>query len=580
MATLLGIFQPLGIVVSELAKPQDGWLSADERCWLRPRPSFSHCGRFAVVLHGTIHNHLQVRAGLRFQAWQDEHSRETLVEGLAQRGPALLLDLRGTFSFAAYDNEKQQLLLARDRLGTKSLYICCQPNGLHFASDRRNLPGGDHLDRQTISQVLAFGHSCTPAFFPGSDQRGPVSLPAGMVVRINHSRPHNPVRYWPPQPRPDWSPLPIQNARRAGTLLRRQLVETVAQQLVADAPVACLLTSSVESAALAALANRQTPVGIDTVTVALPGMPANEIRAARRMAAHCGSRHHELVIEEHQALVWAAQALTRLDTLSSAGLDHLLICRAVAGEGIQVALSGLGADQLFGGTSTHRWMPWLYKLRWLPAPARQVLLHTLAPSLAPRLVGLPHWDRWHLALALHRWARDADLIAAGAAPLEWPEPPPERITQGWGKTSWAELFGTIEPMLLRDADAISTACGLEIRLPYLDHRIAEIALRMPQRFQSPGQRLLRDACIDLFPPGYVDRPKQRSSLPMASWMRGSLRDHCQARLEVLQHSGWLDPQWIIRQWQTFEAGQLPWHRVWTLVVLGQFCLQHPDWDDV
>jgi asparagine synthase (glutamine-hydrolysing) len=559
------------------------WLSSDGRCWLGhtrlaiqdlgasgAQMITSHCGRFTLVFYGKIYNHQQVRKGLRFQAWRGHSDSETLVEGLAQRGPALLLELRGMFAFAAYDSQKQQLLLARDRLGIKPLYLSWQPQGMLFASDRRALPGGHALTPQTISQILAFGHDRTPAQFPGPDTQGIVSLPAGLVVRLNHSRPHHPVRYWPPQPRPDWSPLPIRDGPWARTFLRQQLEEVVAQHLLADVPVACFLSSGLDSGILAALACRQQPGEISTFTVVLPGTQQNESTHARQMARYCGSQHHELVIQEADALAWVEQALSALDRPTADGINTYLISRAVADQGIKVALSGLGADELFGGYRSHRLMPWLQPLCLVPPQIRQSLLEGLCPRLARKLSWLPRWDRWHLGLALRRLASDQDLDLAGAEPLQWPASAPQRITQAWGQTSWAELFGYTEPMLLRDSDVMSMASGLELRLPFMDHQFVEIALRMPQRFQRPGNGLLLTACADLFPPGYLNRPNQGLALPMAAWMRAPLLELCRSRLEVLQQSGWLDPAWISQQWQAFEAGQLNWPRAWSLVVLGEF----------
>jgi asparagine synthase (glutamine-hydrolysing) len=562
---------------------EGAWHSSDGHCWLGhtrlaiqdlseagAQPITSHCGRFKLVFNGEIYNHQGVRKSLRFQTWRGHSDSETLVEGLAQRGPAILLELRGMFAFAAYDSVKQQLLLARDRLGIKPLYLSWQSQGLLFASERRALPGGQRLDPQTISQVLAFGHDRTPAQFPGPATEGIVSLPAGMVVRVNHSRRHDPVRYWPPQPRPDWTPLPIRDGSWARTFLRQQLEEVVAQHLLADVPVACFLSSGLDSGVIAALASRQQPGGINTFTVALSGTPQDESTYARQMARYCGSQHHEILIEEGDALAWVDQALTAFDVPTADAVKTYLISRAVATQGIKVALSGLGADELFGGYLSHQLMPCLHLLRWLPPRIRRSLLQTLSPRLAYKLTGLPHWDRWHLGLALRRWTSDRDLNAAGAEPLQWPAAPPQRITQAWGQTSWTELFGYTEPMLLRDSDAMSMACGLELRVPYLDYQLVESALRMPQRFQSPGKGVLRQACADLFPQGYLDRPKQGFTLPMAAWMRGPLRELCLSRLQALEQAGWLDAGWISQRWQAFENAQLNWPVAWSLVVLGEF----------
>jgi len=591
MCGLIGSFhfqesaQPLAIDSLRHRGPdgEGSWYSADGRCWLGhtrlaiqdlseagSQPITSHCNRFTLVFNGEIYNHHQVRKGLRFQDWRGSSDSETLVEGLAQRGPALLLELRGMFAFAAYDSHKQQLLAARDRLGIKPLYLRWLPQGVQFSSERRALPNGHRLDSQTISQVLAFGHDRTPAAFPAAETQGGVSLPAGMVVRLNHSRRHDPVRYWPPQPRPDWSPLPIRDGRWASTFLRRQLEEAVDQHLRADVPVACLLSSGLDSGIIAALACRRQPGRISTFTLSLPGSSEDESWHAREMARHCGSQHHELLIQDSDAMGWVEDAVSSLDVPTVGGINTYLICRAVAAQGIKVALSGLGADELFGGYPSHSLLPWLQLLRWLPSRMRHSLLQAMSLRLSRKLTGLPSWDRWHLGLALRRLASDHDLDAAGAQPLLWPSSPPQRITQPWGQTSWAELFGYTEPMLLRDSDCMSMACGLELRLPFLDHQLVEIALRMPQRYQRPGKKLLRQACSDLFPDGYLHRPRLGFDLPMADWMRGPLRELCCSRLEALQQSGWLDPVWISQQWRAFEATQLNWPRAWSLVVLGEF----------
>jgi hypothetical protein len=171
-----------------------------------------------------------------------------------------------------------------------------------------------------------------------------------------------------------------------------------------------------------------------------------------------------------------------------------------------------------------------------------------------------------------RWGcrGDADLLAAGAKPLRWPEPPPAPLRQSHGQISWAELFGYCEPMLLRDSDVFSMASSLELRVPFLDHRLVELALRMPQAFHGPAKGLLREACQDLFPAEYLNRPKQGFTLPMRPWMLGPLRGLCLDRLDSLRSSGWLDPLWIDAQWRAFEAEGLRWTRAWNLVVLGEF----------
>ncbi len=137
-------------------------------------------------------------------------------------------------------------------------------------------------------------------------------------------------------------------------------------------------------------------------------------------------------------------------------------------------------------------------------------------------------------------------------------------------TSWAEVLGYIEPMLLLDSDAMSMACGLELRVSFMDHQLVEIALRMPQHFQRPGKALLSQACTVLFPSGNLNRPRQCFALPMAAWMPGRLRPLCLQQLEFLSATGCLDPAWYRNQWKVFESDPLHWSLGWNLLLHEEF----------
>ena len=576
--------QPLAGLRHRGPDAEGGWLSPDGHCWLGharlaildltaagAQPITSHCGRFTLVFNGEIYNHLQVRAGLAFQAWRGHSDSETLVEGLAQRGAELLSELRGMFAFAAYDTETGELLLARDRLGIKPLYIHWLEGGLRFASERRVLDASCQLTAEQVSQQMAWGHLSTPLDVaqPGGAP-GPASLPAGVMVRLRPGKSPEALRHWPSPSPADWSPLPLRSARQASALVREQLETVVQEHLLADVPVACFLSSGLDSGILTALACRFQPGRIASFTVAFAGAPEDESGLARQMARHCGSDHHELHLSDGQALAWIEDGWAAMDGPTADGLNTYLVSRAVAEQGIKVALSGLGADEIFGGYPSFRSLPWLRRLRWLPSSLRGALARRLSPGLPPKLQGLPSWDRWAVGVALRRFYGDADLAAAGAKPLAWPAAPPIPLRQGHSQISWAELFGYCEPMLLRDSDVFSMASSLELRVPFLDHRLVETALRLPEHLHGPAKGLLRQACLDLFPPGYLNRPKQGFTLPMRPWMLGPLRPLCRERLEQLEACGWLDPRWIQEQWQAFEADQLRWTRAWNLVVLGEF----------
>jgi asparagine synthase (glutamine-hydrolysing) len=352
-------------------------------------------------------------------------------------------------------------------------------------------------------------------------------------------------------------------SREAGVLLvRRELERAVAEHLLADVPVACFLSGGLDSAVVTALACRLSDQPVASFCVGFPDSPLDERAQARQMAEHCGSEHHELTIAPEQALAWVERALAVQDAPSADGINTYLVCRAVAEQGLKVALSGLGGDELFGGYPSFQRVPLQRALGRELGPA----LAGLAPT---KLAGLPAWRRWELTLANRRWSGEAELARAGLPPLDWPLPPWPRAAEGREAISWAELLGYTEPMLLRDADGLSMACGLELRVPLLDHQLLELALRLRRRGWQRPKGLLWEAARHWLPEAYGQRRKQGFELPLATWMAGPLRPLCERSLQRLQGWGRIDSAWLAERWRGFLAGELHWSRAWTLVVLGQ-----------
>lgn len=552
-----------------------GWTSTDGHCWLGhtrlaiqdlsaagAQPITSHCGRFTVVFNGEIYNHLQLRDQLAPISWRGHSDSETLVEALAQHGFDFLPSLRGMYAFAAYNNEHRELWLGRDPQGIKPLYVARHDDTLRFASERRALGWPTPMTQQDVAEMLTWGHLTTPNAPPLDSTRFLTSLPAASLLRVQQDQSITLHRL-------PWLQAPMR-AKAPAVQLRSLLEQVVADHLLADVPVACFLSSGLDSGILAALACRANPSSISTFTVAFPETPIDEGSLAAAMAAHCGSEHHTLTLAPSQVIRWIEDGLQAQDVPTADGLNTYVISRAVAGEGIRVALSGLGADELFGGYPAHRLVPWLLPLRHLPTALRRSLLTLLPRRLGSKLRNVSSWQPWQLALALRRWATPADLHAAAAMDLPWPTPAGLLPADPWAVITAAELQGYTEPMLLRDSDVMSMASALEVRVPFLDQRLVDLALACSASAQRPGKKLLREACIDLFPAGYLDRPKQGFTLPMAAWMQGPLHALCLDRVKVLCRSGWLNPDWVQTQWQRFESGRLNWPRAWVLVVLGEF----------
>ena len=563
------------------------WCSLDQLCVLGhtrlsiqdassagAQPITSHCGKITLVFNGEIYNHLQIRKHLRFKQWRGHSDSETLVELLAEHGPSSVNQLIGMFAFAAYDSLAKSLLLARDRIGIKPLYLTKFEGCYIFSSERSALPNS-YTYPQELSDVLSWGHCLANSSFANLEERC-IAFPSGFYITIDCHCTLTSCRYWPPLDNSYFSPLDISTSSLAQHHLRELLEEVVSQHLLSDVPLASLLSSGIDSGIITALASRIQPGLVTSITVALPGHTLDESSAAKAMSAHCGTDHIEIPLSDDSTLQLIHDALSSLDVPSADALNTYIVSRAAAQHGFKVALSGLGADELFGGYPAHKFVPLLRLMRFLPRQLRAVMIQLISPQLVPKLTHIPCWNDWFLTIALRRWYGDSDLQSAGLNAISFPEPPHLSIPQSWARISFTELFNYTEPMLLRDTDTMSMASGLEIRVPFLDHRLVEFALRVPQSFHGTRKYMLRTAFKDLFPSGYLEQPKQGFALPMDQWITGPLRELSLQRLDSVKRSGFIDSGWIDSQWSAFLSHQLHWTRIWSIVVLGEFILRQAE----
>jgi asparagine synthase (glutamine-hydrolysing) len=544
------------------------WSSDDHRLSLSIPPVVSHCGTFILLLQGEVYNHAQIRHSLRFRSWSGDSASETLVEGLCQRGPSLLLDIRGVFILAAYDTRKTQLLLARDRIGVQSLYLQWQRDRLFFANHSSLLPYGNSLDDNLARSFLFSDHSGCMTCFPSSDTTVLSSLPPGTVVRVNHSRPHDLIRYWPSQPRPTWTPLPIRNHISASSFLRRQLEDVLFQQMASISTPIFLLSTGFGSSLLSALACRLRAESTTTLSVSLPGSDISFSSCLSGISKHYGARHETLSIADKTAISWLEQGILQSDLILLADPHQYLLLRALSDQSIDSFFSGLGCRDLFGGTHLHRRLARIPLISCLPSILQRSLIHFLSLN-SPNLVSstsdyysvqpFSPLDSSHLYLPNASDSRNPHQL------LPFKD---KMISQLWGKLCWLNLFGFTEPHILRPLASICSLLDLVAHLPFLDPRILEIAARVPQRFHRVGYGLLLKATEDLYLPYAPSNSHPSHNLPMSQWMLGPLHSLCLSRIDSLAKSRLLDNDWLYSQWSAFEAGQLRWQSAWRLILLG------------
>ncbi len=549
------------------------WISPDGRFWLGntrlaildlsptgAQPMIDPETGNVLVINGEIYNHLKLRAEMPDVAWRGTSDTETVLHGYARWGRQLLVRLKGMFAFALYDRGREELFVARDRLGIKPLYYAVDDDGLRLASETRLLSERSTISPAAVAAYLQWG-ACPEhrLLFSGIE-----SLPAGHAMVIAGSGERELWRYGPARRRFD---SPNESAPRT---LRALLETAVQEHLLADVPVASFLSGGIDSSILTALAAQKMERKLETFSVGFDVAGFDESAVALEVAKRFGTQHERLLLSEEEVLRSVTEAVAHLDLPSVDAINTYIVSRAVARKGVKVALSGLGGDELFGGYPSFRDVP---RLRWLGRLPR-IVRKAIGGK---RLADLPNEsDAAELARWRRRFFTDEMLRRAGLPNEPTPLSCPVELPDDFARTSWAELTDYMSRMLLRDSDQMSMAVSLELRVPFLDHELVEYALGLPaaEKKRYGGTKgLLVEACRDLLPPAVYQRPKAGFALPMKNWMAGPLAAFVEEGLSETVLRELLPEKFVAEARADFRAGRLHWTRLWSMVVLGHFVRQ-------
>lgn len=591
------------------------------------QPMASASGRFHIAFNGEIYNHRQIRRQLEADSlllspWRGRSDTETLLAAIEAWGldDALQRSV-GMFAIALWDRKERRLQLARDRFGEKPLYWgWIQPSFagtageggkplLAFASELsalRAIPGAAPIDRSALAAYFRLG--CVPA--PLCIQSGLQQLPPGHRVTLA-AGPDGCAPTALPSPVPWWT-LPAVAASAAAAPFRSEaeglealesaLLEAVSEQAVADVPLGVFLSGGIDSSLITALLQRCCSQPVRSFTIAFPDSGAgtagfDEAPYARAVAAHLGTAHNEaaLTTADARALIPALPRLYSEPFADSSQLPTHLVCREARRSGLTVALSGDGGDELFGGYNRHRLAPRLLRrFGWLPAPLRSLLAGGLAywPVSGE---GLARDKRQKLAAAVRAagsleqlqealtsvWPDPADLLfpalfpSAGASALQ-PRPRLPEAPSASERLMLADALTYLPSDILVKVDRAAMATSLETRAPFLDHRVAVVAWRLPLamkiRSAVPGaisKWALRQILHRYVPPALIERPKAGFAIPLGPWLRGPLRPWAEDLLSpsLLRRQGLLRPEPVWRLWREHLSGRADHTpRLWTVLM--------------
>ena len=583
------------------------------------QPMHSAGEQFVLAFNGEIYNHLDLRAELEAArtapAWRGHSDTETLLAAFEQWGlEATLKRTVGMFAIALWDVRERTLHLARDRFGEKPLYYGWVNGAFVFGSELKALrayPGFANLvSREALALYMRFTYVPAPhTIYQGIYKLEPGCLlsACGQLPKMTDFQPLRPpttgqgitLRRW-------WSLADVVEAgaknqivdeQEALTALEARLGDAVRLQSLADVPLGAFLSGGVDSSAIVALMQKQATQPVKTFTIGFEEAGFDESDHARAVAHHLGTLHTELFVTAAEA----RDVIPRLPDMydepfaDSSQIPTHLVCHA-ARQHVTVALSGDAGDELFGGYNRYFWGPRIWRrLAWLPYPVRQALgkaisslpvagwdalgapLNALLPGtqgiarvgdkahkLAARLRGVQDMDDLYVSL-VSEWQDPAQVVRGqGGAVVEPPsllaDPlPAAGVEDATLRMMYRDSMTYLPDDILCKVDRAAMATSLETRVPFLDHRVAELAWQLPLSLKirgNEGKWALRQVLYNYVPRELIERPKAGFGIPVGQWIRGPLRPWAESLLDEkrLVAEGYFHPAPIRQRWAEHLSG--------------------------
>lgn len=555
------------------------------------QPFYSCDGKEVLVFNGEIYNYPELREEIGDYPWKSGGDTEVIVAAYRKWGIEFTQRLNGMFAFALWDATARTLLIARDRLGIKPLYYTRAGNGgIAFSSELRALLASGLIDRKLNRDALADYLRYQTVHAPATIAAGVEMLLPGHRIVATDSEMH--IEPWFDLA---GAVTPVTHDRpRVLTRIRELLTDSVALRMRADVDFGAFLSGGIDSSAIVGLMASVSDRPINTFNVAFREDEFSEAEHARTIAKRFNTRHTEIELTADRFLELIPDALNALDHPSGDGPNTFVVSKVTREEGVKMALSGLGGDELFAGYGIFKQSVEMLDKRWVmsfPKFARQLA----GSALQMAKPGIASWKTSEVILQDYLDLEHAYPISRLTLPnplikslLKNAKLPPNAVRKylerelstrrpGFNlpylsQVSLAEIGSYMQNVLLRDTDQMSMAHALEVRVPFLDHRLVSYVMGVPDPYKYPHtpKKLLTDALDDLLPSSIIDRKKMGFTLPWEHWMRTQLKGFCEEALASLKKREEFDAAEIDRLWLRFinRDRMITWSRIWHLVVLG------------
>jgi asparagine synthase (glutamine-hydrolysing) len=572
------------------------------------QPMLSPAGDWVIAYNGEIYNAAELRETLRASglSFQGSSDTEVVLRACEYWGVAQAVEkFVGMFAFALWEKNKRRLYLVRDRLGIKPLYWGFHHGILFFGSELKSLfahpQWHPQIDQRALTAYFRYGY--VPA--PHSIYKDIFKLKPGHLIMIDDKAHVTEQAYWQLfNVIMTAKQQPIMDESVAMTQCETLLRQAVKCRLVADVPLGAFLSGGIDSSLVVALMQAQSPQPIKTFTIGFTENAYNEAPYGRAVAQHLGTDHHEIMLhaEAAQSVIPDLSIWYDEPFADSSQIPTYLVSK-LARQSVTVALSGDGGDEIFAGYTRYLAANQFWRtVGLLPAVGRKLLaagvgslkpeqwqqLAKLMPSrirpsnftekIEKLVVLLRSNQNTYYQSLMSLWHDPVSLVKAGAEDIHWNQLHDE--LSGIERMQGIDTDTYLPDDILTKVDRASMAVSLEARVPLIDHRLVELAWRLPLSMKTQGGQgklILRKILDQYVPRALFDRPKSGFSVPLGDWLRGPLRSWAETLLakDQLQAQGMLNADIIQQRWQAHLTGRRNFsYSLWSVLM---FQAWHQQW---
>jgi len=561
------------------------------------QPMVSANERFVLVFNGEIYNYRELRQLLSEYPYRTHTDSEVILAAYQRWGVDCMKHFNGMFSFAIWDRQLEELLLVRDRFGIKPLYYYQGPDFFLFSSELRALLSTGLVPAKLSKASLVDYLRYQTVQAPDTIIEGVSMLMPGCYISLRHTgNQSNTISlshhsYWKPGSPEGLSSPKGKSKNRICEDIFTLLSQSVERRLVSDVPFGAFLSGGIDSSAIVGLMSQVMTQPVNTFSVTFEDKSFSEEVFSREIAKRFRTSHQEIYLKASELLTMLPEALASLDHPSGDGLNTWVISKVTKNAGIDMALSGLGGDELFAGYDLFKRLYYLNKygmlgnmppwLRNIPSRWLDMVTPSVAVFKTQEILHLGNWNLENTYPVMRSLLSEKKITGLLSEPFG-KENRVANIIKGLqsndipflSQVSIAEFSVYLQNILLRDTDQMSMKHALEVRVPFLDYELVEYVLQVNDEVKFPHspKQLLVESLNGLLPKEIYHRKKMGFVFPWDTWMRNDLKSFCESSLFSLAHFEIFDMNGIRMLWSDFLKGDkvVTWSRIWPLVALANW----------